>query len=400
MVPRKQARARRMLCLTMTRQPWTPPSALAAAADMMLRAIDTPQTVAHASAWTEDVWNDRALTVFRAQYEHIPAYRAWCDHELQQRQLHMEDVAQWTDIPALPIGAFKRTRVAAHPAEADAFVWESSGTTAAARSRHALPSIELYAASLRAGSRLALCAGSSTTTRRAIQLAPPGSLLPTSSLSHMFDAIRIELAEDGNAWGDAASQVDVVGAWQALERAVRDDVPVLLLATSFALVQLLEAVADRAPLRLPAASVVVDTGGYKGRTRELTRAALLELVEHHLGVPPEWCENEYGMSELSSQAWLGTVAHMDGAPLIDAHADGRRWQPPWMRTRVVDPRTLLEVADGESGLLVHHDLANVWSCACVRTEDMGIRIGSTYAMTGRAPGADLKGCSLRVEDVL
>ncbi len=400
MVPRGQACARRMLCSTMTDHAWTPPAELASAATTMLRAIGTSPDTQQALTWTDEQWNDLAIMVFRAQVEHIPAYRAWCDHELRSRHQQVTDITDWTAIPALPISAFKRTRVAAHPAAADERVWESSGTTASTRSQHALPNTELYDASLRAGSRMALCGGAATSLRRVIQLAPAGTVLPSSSLSHMFDAIRTELADDGGAWADANSQVDCAGAWSALTHAAADGVPVLLLATSFALVQLLEATADAAPLTLPATSVVVDTGGYKGRTRELSRAELLDLIHTRLGVPAAWCENEYGMSELSSQAWLGTAARMDGAPLNDIHTPDARWQPPWMRTRVVNPRTLTEVADGESGLLVHHDLANVWSCACIRTEDIGIRVGATYVMTGRAPGAELKGCSLRVEDVL
>jgi hypothetical protein len=67
--------------------------------------------------------------------------------------------------------------------------------------------------------------------------------------------------------------------------------------------------------------------------------------------------------------------------------------------RVVDPITLDEVADGEQGLLVFHDLANVWSCAAVRSEDLGIRRGAGFELVGRAPGATLKGCSLQLEDL-
>ena len=75
-----------------------------------------------------------------------------------------------------------------------------------------------------------------------------------------------------------------------------------------------------------------------------------------------------------------------------------RWLPSTMRVRVVDPESLVEVADGEEGLLVFHDVANVHSCAAIRTEDLGIRRGDSFELVGRAPGATLKGCSLRLED--
>ena len=175
--------------------------------------------------------------------------------------------------------------------------------------------------------------------------------------------------------------------------------PVLLLATSFALVMLFEAAEANGwdTIELPRGSRVVDTGGYKGRTRELTREALVAQIGAWLGVAPEWCENEYGMSELSSQCWLGNVAAATGHPLTDG---APRWMPPWLRVRVVDAVTLSEVADGEQGLLVFHDLANVWSCAAIRSEDLAIRRGDGFELVGRAPGAALKGCSLQLEDVV
>jgi hypothetical protein len=217
----------------------------------------------------------------------------------------------------------------------------------------------------------------------------------------MYDRIRTSrTCTDAGVFVDGDYQLDAAGAWAALrERAQRGEA-VLVLATSFALALLLDAAEEGAwdPLALPEGSRVVDTGGFKGRTREITREELLTRVEASLGVPAAWCENEYGMSELSSQAWLGTVAAAAGMPLMLA-ADGARWTPPWLRVRVVDPATLEEVPDGERGLLVLHDLANVWSCAAIRSEDLGIRRGEGFELVGRAPGAALKGCSLRLEDV-
>ena len=213
----------------------------------------------------------------------------------------------------------------------------------------------------------------------------------------MFDRIRTgPWCRDAGAWVDRRYRVDSVGAWRELEASALAGEPVLLLATSFALAMLLEGTAEQPALRLPPCSRVVDTGGFKGRTRELTRDELLAEVAERLGVEPAWCENEYGMSELSSQAWLGTVAAASGHALP---GDAPRWTPPWLVVRVVDPVTLTEVADGEQGLLVFHDLANVWSCAAVRSEDVGVRCGQSFRLVGRADGALLKGCSLRLEQV-
>lgn len=371
---------------------------LAAAAERMLEALR--RTSANPSeGWSDLTFGEHALEVFRAQYAAVPAYRAWCDHELASRGIQVEDVRCWQHIPALPIAAFKRLRVAPDPSPQtnDDAEWWSSGTSGAGTSRHHVRSLALYDASLRYGLRRALLPDVDGPELLVVQLAPSSAAAPHSSLSHMLDAAR-NMCADGGSWVDGDFRVDASGAWEQLGRAAAEHQPVLVLATSFALVQLFDATADRPPLRLAARSRVMDTGGYKGRTREVTREDLLACIADRLGVPESMCENEYGMSELSSQAWLGSIAGSVGRPLDTP--DGGRWQPPWMRTRVVHPATLEEVADGERGLLVHHDLANVWSCAAIRTEDLGVRRGASYELAGRAPGAQLRGCSLQLEDIV
>lgn len=348
-----------------------------------------------------DPFEHAALELFHAQRAAIPAYDAWCTHELGQRG--DDDVRSWQQIPALPIAAFKQLAVwnAASPVAA---TWHSSGTTSDGVSTHRLASLDHYDAAIDEGVRAALLPDVVAGDRHPIaclQLQPHRADAPHSSLTYMFDRIRTsELCADAGVFVDGDYAVDAAAAWTRLEQLAAAGEPVLVLATSFALVLLLDAARDtaRAPIELPAGSRIVDTGGYKGRSRELIRPELLARMESWLGVPVAWCENEYGMSELSSQAWLGTVATSTGHP-VELATPGARWLPSTLRVRVVDPVTLDEVADGETGLLVFHDLANVHSCAAIRTEDLGIRRGSSFELIGRAPGAALKGCSLRLEDV-
>jgi len=350
-----------------------------------------------------DDFERRALELFHAQRAAVPAYAAWSAHELGLRGVMATEVTTWHEMPALPIAAFKTLDVRADGVPTTA-LWESSGTTSTDRSSHALGSTARYDEALDAGVAAALVPDVVARDRpplACVQLQPPASGAPHSSLSHMYDRIRTgPWCVDAGAYVDAAYRVDALGAWETLDRCAQSGDPVLLLTTSFALAMLLEAAGEAGwpALALPDGSRVVDTGGYKGRTRELTRDELLARVERQLGVPATWCENEYGMSELSSQAWLGTIAAAAGHALI-TDAPGARWTPPFLRVRVVDPITLAEVADGDTGLLVFHDLANVWSCAAVRSEDLGVRRGGGFELLGRAPGATLKGCSLRLEDI-
>src|SRR5438309_1973682 len=112
-------------------------------------------------------------------------------------------------------------------------------------------------------------------------------------------------------------------------------------------------------------SRVMETGGYKGRSRELPKMELHRLISGGLGISPESIVCEYGMSELSSQAY----DHIAGLAGVE-----RSFQfPPWVRVTMVSPETAQEVGVGETGLIRVVDLANVASVIAVQTEDLAIR---------------------------
>lgn len=216
----------------------------------------------------------------------------------------------------------------------------------------------------------------------------------------MFDRIRLgRNCIDGGCFVSPSFKVDVKGGWSVLHDLADSGTPVLLLSTSFSLMIFLDGMIDHQlpSLKLAFGSRVVDTGGFKGRTREIGPRDLAARVTQMLGVPAEWQENEYGMSELSSQAWLGTIARTLHSQI---HVSEGRWLPSTLRCRVVDPSSLKQVPDGEEGLLVFYDIANVHSCVAIRTEDVAIRRGDSFELAGRAPSALLKGCSLRLEEAL
>jgi hypothetical protein len=156
---------------------------------------------------------------------------------------------------------------------------------------------------------------------------------------------------------------------------------VTLLGTAFSFVHLLDFLGERnLPFRLPLGSRVMETGGYKNRSRTMPKSELHSLISEQLGVP---CENiicEYGMSELSSQAY--------------AKASGEFQFPPWARAQIISPETGREVAGGETGLIRVFDLANVFSVAAIQTEDLAIRRGDGFELIGRAQLAAPRGCSL------
>jgi hypothetical protein len=147
--------------------------------------------------------------------------------------------------------------------------------------------------------------------------------------------------------------------------------------------------------------VLFETGGFKGRTRELSRPELLARVEERLGVPAGRIVREYGMTELTSQLYTDTLAGAS-EPGGDLFVP-----PPWVRVRVLDPESLEEAPPGEAGLIAIFDLANLSSAVHLLTEDLGAmepldggrpgRLG--LCLLGRAAGAELRGCSLTAEEM-
>src|SRR5208282_4558850 len=180
----------------------------------------------------------------------------------------------------------------------------------------------------------------------------------------------------------------------------RDPRPHLLLGTAFSFVHLLDFL-DEKNLRfdLPAGSRVMETGGYKNRSRSMPKVELHALITERLGVPPENIICEYGMSELSSQAYAVTSdkwrVTREAASSCHLSPVTCHFQfPPWSRVQIISPETGREVAEGETGLIRVFDLANVFSVMAIQTEDLAICHREGFELLGRAPLAEPRGCSL------
>jgi hypothetical protein len=334
-----------------------------------------------------------ARAVFAHQYALNEPYRRFCE----RRGASPASLDRWTEIPAVPTDAFKAAAlVCGDPADAAA-VFRTSGTTAGAERRgtHYVPDLALYDAALRRGfARHLLPDGARP---RFLSLVPPADHLPDSSLSHMVGELMGEVAAPGSAYFISGSfGIDHDGLAAALRAAEADDVPVCIPGTAFAFVHWLdEAAARGAVYRLPRGSRVMDTGGFKGRSREVTRGELYEALSARLGIGPEWMVNEYGMTEMGSQFYDGVAGHADADPAARLHVG-----PPWVRTRATDPETLALLPHGEVGVLRHWDLANLGSVACIQTADLGITSPEGFRVLGRATGAEARGCSLAMDDLL
>jgi len=328
-----------------------------------------------------------ALDVLRFQAVANPAYGKL----LSMRGLNVEDLADWRDFPPIPTRAFKELPPVAGEGEARAVFW-TSGTTSGSqiRGEHRILDLELYEASLLAQARRYLLPDRDQI--RVLALLPSPDLQPHSSLVHMAGVLH-------QAWDDGSGAFLADVEWalnsrhiaEALARAQAEGVPVLLLSTAFGLVQWLEGNPSSVPL--PSGSRVMETGGFKGRTRAVPRGELYAQVSRVLGVPQDHIVNEYGMTELLSQFYEPVLC--EGGPAAPEHR--RLVGPPWVQTRILNPLDLSPVSFGEPGLLCHLDLANLFSAALVLTEDLGVEVEGGFRVLGRAPGAEPRGCSLSFE---
>ena len=165
----------------------------------------------------------------------------------------------------------------------------------------------------------------------------------------------------------------------------------MMLGTAFSYVHLLDYLAEHdAEFGLPQGTRVLETGGYKGRSREMPRGELHSMITRRLGIPASHILCEYGMSELSSQGYDRKVGVAFGARTTRP----RFRFPPWVRAQVVSPETGREVAEGETGLLRIFDLANVFSVLAIQSEDLAVKQANGFELVGRAARAEARGCSL------
>lgn len=305
----------------------------------------------------------QALALFREQFEQNPTYRSFCDL-LNKTPAETESISK---IPFLPISFFKTHQVTTGPKKhTHAFV--SSGT-GGNQSTHYVQDIGLYEESFLTAFEQFY---GSADQYAVIGLLPGYLERPDSSLIYMVQRL-IESSNDSDSgfYLDQHKELHDV----LLEREAANK-KTLLIGVSFALLDF----ADAYPCQVPS-TIVMETGGMKGRRKELLREELHTILKQRLGV--DQIHSEYGMTELLSQAY--------------APKNGVFFPPPWMRVLVRNPHDPLDVKQNGKGCLNIIDLANRNSCAFIATDDLGeVHADGSFEVLGRYDAADVRGCNLMV----
>jgi hypothetical protein len=322
-----------------------------------------------------------ACDLARYQAAHVPGYARLC----RARNVDPASFACAGEAPAVPTDAFKAARVAAFPAADAKATFCTSGTTIGARGTHAMRDLATYDAAALAFGRRSLT-HDLPSRAQVLVLGPPPEEAPDSSLTHMLALFVRELSIDASRaffLRDGIFELDALS--ETLARLDPSGPGALLLGTSFAFVHFVDAI-DGATFPLPRASRVMQTGGYKGKSREVAPDALRAEIARTFGVTE--IVSEYGMTELSSQFY-------DSQPTPGVYAE-----PPWARVVPVHPETLAPVNEGEIGIARIEDLMNVDSAFAVLAADRVRRVDGGFELLGRAPGAAPRGCSIAVDEMI
>jgi hypothetical protein len=310
---------------------------------------------------------DYALEVFDFQYHQNPVYRQYCD----RLGVRPESVRQIGQIPFLPIRFFKTHWVRTTVFDPE-IIFESSGTTGESRSRHGIKNLQLYQKS---------CTQGFESVYGPIQNYCILGLLP--AYLERKDSSLVSMVSDFVQWSGHSLSGFYLNDHQALFESInhleRSGQKTLLLGVTFALLDFAEAFEMKLNHTL-----VMETGGMKGRRKELTRGEVHEQLMQRLGVG--CIHSEYGMTELLSQAYSKGL--------------GIFQTPPWMKVLVRAEDDPLEIRKGGHGMINVIDLANLYSCSFLATDDIGkLNEDGTFEIWGRQDFSDIRGCNLLVGEL-
>jgi hypothetical protein len=314
-----------------------------------------------------DGFETLALEIFRFQYNHNPIYQQYAKTVGRVGG----QIRTITDIPFLPVSFFKSHKVCTAGFEPEA-VFESSGTTQSINSRHFIKDLSIYQQSfLKAfqqfyGKVQDWCI---------IGLLPAYLERKNSSLVVMVD----ELVKQSNHPQSGFYLYEHEKLAAVLQQLEAMGQKTLLIGVTFALLDF----AEKFPMHL-SHTTIMETGGMKGRRKEMTRTEVHDVLQNAFSTKN--IHSEYGMTELLSQAY--------------STGDGLFRSPPWMKVLVRQEDDPFDVRITGSGVINVIDLANIYSCSFIATDDIGkVFAGNNFEVQGRTDNSDIRGCSLMVADM-
>ncbi|ULC60052.1 acyl transferase [Flaviramulus sp. BrNp1-15] len=314
---------------------------------------------------TEAEFENLALQVFKFQFENNNVYRSFCDLLYK----HPSDVKTIKEIPFLPIQFFKSHEILSSK-ESIKTTFTSSGTTGSLTSKHFVTDLNIYNKSFTKGFEQFY---GKIEDYVILGLLPSYLEREGSSLIYMVDSmIKTSKHIESGFYLNNISELS-----ETLIKLDSEGKKILLIGVSFALLDLVETYKFNLKN-----TIVMETGGMKGRRKELIRAELHQKLKAGFGV--DKIHSEYGMTELLSQAY--------------SKGNGAFNCPPWMKILTRDTEDALTIQKhGKAGGINIIDLANINSCAFIATQDLGrVYNDNSFEIIGRFDNSDIRGCNLMV----
>ncbi|MES2567107.1 MAG: acyl transferase [Bacteroidota bacterium] len=315
---------------------------------------------------TDAEFNEVAMSVFRHQSLNNEVYRHYLLNLKQDEQI----IEHYTQIPFLPIEFFKTQQVVCNKVAADSVCFSSSGTTGQITSKHIVNDIVIYDTSF----KKAFCEFYGNPTDYCILALLPNYLERTgSSLVYMFDKLIKESRHSLSGFY-LNNLSDLIKTIETLKKSGQKTI---LLGVTYALLDLAEL-----DVKLTDNFIVMETGGMKGKRKELLKEELHGILKEKFNVSE--IHSEYGMTELLSQAY--------------SKKNGMFECPPWMKVMVRDINDPFSYVKANKGGGVNViDLANINSCSFIETKDLGrMNERSRFEILGRFDNSDLRGCNLMI----
>lgn len=311
---------------------------------------------------SESEFNKFALEIFDFQKENIPIYKTYIE------QLNKPKPTHFTEIPCLPISFFKSHSVCKENIAPEA-IFKSSGTTGQVRSQHFVEDLSIYKQSFQIAYKKLI---GNPSEQVILALLPNYVEQGESSLVYMVD--QLIQATKNRLSGFLLNNLSEIE--KRYLKAIQSNKKVVIFGVSYALLDLAESTIDLSK------ALIIETGGMKGRRKEITKEELHTILKKGFNVP--YISSEYGMTELLSQGY--------------SNQNGLFETPAWMKILIRDVNDPFSyIVHGKTGGINVIDLANINSCSFIATQDLGKMEEGKFRIMGRFDNADIRGCNQLID---
>ncbi len=345
----------------------------------------------------EDRFNKLAVELFKIQYNSIENYARYCS----KKNATPASVGDYLQIPPMPVSAFKTDDIFIYSKGEIYLTFKTSGTSGSERGNayFSKPCAELTSLAIVENSKKYLFPDG--VNARFFLIAPSPEAMPNLTMAFGITEVMKNTGDLGGKHYLGPEGLKTEELLSDLKKCESEKTPAAIIAPSFAMVAILDKLAEKnVKFNMAPSSRVLDAGGFKGRSREISRPDMVKMIEDRFNIKPEYCVNALGMSELGTQYYDDNIFNA----VNGVTAPAAKRNPHWARTLVMKldggMNYIAPGTGGASGALVHFDLSNFDRAVAILTDDLGRYKEGGFEILGRVKEGDLKGCSLTVEELI